>query len=68
MRKEDKRAPHHNLTKRKKKSSTKKCQRCGEDPWPNYFFCPTCHEIVSRDGALAKDSDCGLHNLLGALL
>ena len=34
----------------KKKKSGRKCQYCGKDPSPNYFFCPnSCHEIVDRE-------------------
>jgi len=32
----------------KPKRSTRICQRCGEDPAPNYFFCPSCHIEVSQ--------------------
>jgi hypothetical protein len=21
---------------------SRKCQRCGRDPWPNYFYCSEC--------------------------
>lgn len=34
--------------KKKKNKSGRKCRNCGKDPWPNYFFCPGCHEDVSR--------------------
>lgn len=41
---------NYNLKSRKKKDKPKPeraCQRCGEDAYPNYFFCPACHSKVS---------------------
>jgi len=31
-----------NMRKNKKKSG-RTCRICGKDPYPNYFFCPSCH-------------------------
>lgn len=31
---------------RKKKKSGRKCRICGNDAYPNYFFCPSCHHRV----------------------
>ena len=28
--------------KRKYKSHGRKCLKCGKDPKPNYFYCPSC--------------------------
>ena len=33
---------------RKKNAHPKRtCRICGKDPYPNYFFCPSCHYKVS---------------------
>ena len=32
---------------KKRRSSGRKCRCCGRDPWPNMFFCATCHGYVS---------------------
>jgi len=32
--------------RKKKIKSGRKCKICGNDPYPNYFFCPTCHHRV----------------------
>ena len=31
---------------KKRMSSKRCCQLCGKDPYPNYFFCPSCHHRV----------------------
>ena len=31
-----------------KNPSGRKCQKCGKDPSPNYFYCPPCHKEVSK--------------------
>ena len=28
--------------KRKKEKKVRVCNKCGGDPWPNHFNCPTC--------------------------
>jgi uncharacterized OB-fold protein len=33
--------------KKKIKLPGRKCKMCGKDPYPNYFYCPTCHHKVS---------------------
>lgn len=38
--------------KKKKIKSGRKCKICGNDPYPNYFFCPACHH---RIGAYEED-------------
>ena len=30
------------------KKSGRKCKLCGKDPYPNYFYCPSCHHRVSH--------------------
>ncbi|MFH2219650.1 MAG: hypothetical protein ABII68_08325 [Pseudomonadota bacterium] len=35
---------------KKKKNSGRKCKICGKDPYPNYFFCPSCHHRINEDG------------------
>ena len=27
----------------------RKCKRCGCNPWPNYYYCPPCHSIISNN-------------------
>jgi len=39
-------------SKKKKIKSRRKCKICGNDPYPNYFFCPACHH---RIGAYEED-------------
>jgi len=29
-----------------KNRSGRKCQICGKDPYPNYFFCRSCHHRI----------------------
>lgn len=33
--------------RKKKTTSGRKCRICGNDPYPNYFFCPSCHHRAS---------------------
>ena len=36
--------------KRKKlPDSGRHCRRCGKNAFPNYFFCPECHQYVTRN-------------------
>lgn len=37
---------HYKSYKKKKMKSGRKCRVCGNDPYPNYFFCPACHHRV----------------------
>jgi uncharacterized OB-fold protein len=37
---------HYKSYKNKKIKSGKKCRTCGNDPYPNYFFCPSCHHRI----------------------
>jgi len=40
--------PRTTMIQGKKRQTTKReCRVCGGDPWPNRFFCPTCHGAVS---------------------
>lgn len=39
-------------SRKKKIKSGRKCKICGNDPYPNYFFCPACHH---RIGAYEED-------------
>jgi len=32
--------------RKKKITSGRKCRICGNDPYPNYFFCPACHHRI----------------------
>ena len=32
--------------RKKKIKSKRKCRVCGNDPYPNYFFCPACHQRI----------------------
>jgi uncharacterized OB-fold protein len=38
---------HYKSYRKKKVKSGRKCRICGNDPYPNYFFCPTCHHRTS---------------------
>jgi len=38
--------------RKRKLKSGRKCKVCGNDPYPNYFFCPACHH---RIGAYEED-------------
>jgi hypothetical protein len=44
--------PQYRGTTRRKgidrKKTKRRCRACGADPAPNWFFCPTCHNVVSR--------------------
>ncbi len=31
---------------KKKVHSNRKCKICGGNPYPNYFFCPSCHHRI----------------------
>jgi uncharacterized OB-fold protein len=31
---------------RRPKNWNRKCKACGKDPWPNYFYCMSCHPHV----------------------
>jgi uncharacterized OB-fold protein len=31
---------------KKKVNSNKKCKICGDNSYPNYFFCPSCHHRI----------------------
>lgn len=45
---EDKPPTRHRATPPKLKRPagwSRKCRRCGRDPWPNYFFCPDCFAL-----------------------
>jgi hypothetical protein len=33
--------------KSRKRSSGRRCRVCGKDPYPNYFFCPSCHRSLT---------------------
>jgi len=33
--------------RRKKAGSGRVCRLCGKDPYPNYFYCQTCHHKLS---------------------
>lgn len=34
-------------SRRRKPTSGRACRMCGKDPFPNYFYCPTCHHKIS---------------------
>jgi hypothetical protein len=37
---------HYKSYRKKKVKSGRKCRICGNDPYPNYFFCPACHHRI----------------------
>ncbi|MGB2688415.1 MAG: hypothetical protein WBC36_05480, partial [Desulfobacterales bacterium] len=37
---------HYKSYRKKKIKSGRKCKICGNDPYPNYFFCPACHHRI----------------------
>jgi len=37
---------HYKSYKNKKIKSGRKCRTCGNNPYPNYFFCPSCHHRI----------------------
>jgi len=37
---------HYKSYRKKKIKSGRKCRICGNDPYPNYFFCPACHHRI----------------------
>ena len=37
---------HYKSYRKKKMKSGRKCRICGNDPYPNYFFCPACHHRI----------------------
>ncbi len=37
---------HYKSFRKKKIKSGRKCRICGNDPYPNYFFCPACHHRI----------------------
>jgi len=37
---------HYKSYRKKKMKSGRKCRICGNDPYPNYFFCPSCHHRI----------------------
>lgn len=40
----------NNKTSKKRNVSGRVCKKCGKDPYPNYFFCPSCHHKISEYG------------------
>jgi len=41
-----KRKENYKSYKKKGMKSGRKCRICGNDPYPNYFFCPSCHHRI----------------------
>lgn len=37
----------------------RKCIMCGESCWPNWFYCPSCHGIVSAEHDFGPENDGG---------
>jgi uncharacterized OB-fold protein len=37
---------HYKSYRKKKIKSGRKCRVCGNDPYPNYFFCQACHQRI----------------------
>jgi uncharacterized OB-fold protein len=33
---------------KKRVNTGRACKKCGKDPYPNYFFCPSCHHKLSE--------------------
>ena len=55
------RRPNHYTKQKDKKSSSRKCQVCGRNPWPNYFFCIECHTVASRSLDIRDLNSGGFH-------
>ena len=36
------------FSRKKRMDSKKRCKICGKDPYPNYFYCPSCHHRVEN--------------------
>jgi len=43
-----KRKKRYLSSRKKKKISGRKCKICEKDPYPNYFFCPSCHHRIKE--------------------
>jgi uncharacterized OB-fold protein len=39
---------YYKSPRKKKVKSGRICRACGNDPYPNYFYCPSCHHKVSN--------------------
>ena len=37
---------YYKSSRKNKVKSGRKCRICGNDPYPNYFFCPACHHRI----------------------
>lgn len=54
-------APKHQAKKNHRQLHTRdpgrKCQICGKDPYPNYYYCPKCHghAVYSADSEEEDD-------------
>ena len=44
--KSNKTKEHYRSYRKKKVTSGRKCRICGNDSYPNYFFCPACHHRI----------------------
>ncbi len=44
--KKEKEREKYKSYRKKKIASGRKCRLCGNDPYPNYFFCPACHHKI----------------------
>ncbi|MDJ0828866.1 MAG: hypothetical protein QNI92_03375 [Desulfobacterales bacterium] len=43
---------------KKKPDEGRRCRRCQSNCYPNYFYCPECHQIVSnKDWFSTKDDE-----------
>ena len=42
-----KRKNRYRSLRKKKGRNGRLCRVCGRDPYPNYFYCPSCHHKVS---------------------
>jgi hypothetical protein len=47
------------VSSRKKPDAGRRCQRCGKNSYPNYFYCPECHRYVSCNEWFKEDEKGG---------
>ncbi|MCK5603403.1 hypothetical protein KAR91_16075 [Candidatus Pacearchaeota archaeon] len=48
-RKQDRRYINRTDVEERRQSNGRKCLICEKNPYPNYFYCTTCHMKVSRE-------------------
>jgi len=45
------------IKSRQKPDEGRKCRRCGQNCFPNYFYCPECHHYVSCNDWRAESDE-----------